>query len=172
MTRTGFASFSHSSLMWPSSPQLKQYCGLGLWFLPVWSAISFANLSNFCFYYKLFRIGDLFICCVAVIVPNWLWISDTCLVSSCVSVCQAEHTLHVQKVLQRLLENELFMKAKKIPILCSLHKFPGVHYWEWASEDRSRKDPGSGRVAQTHNNKTASAIHGLCQLLLSFHLRL
>lgn len=29
------------------------------------------------------------------------------------SVFKAEHTLHVQKVLQRLLENELFMKIKK-----------------------------------------------------------
>lgn len=51
-----------------------------------------------------------------------------------------EHTCHVRWVLQRLLENNLFIKDEK----CEFHR-PAVSFLgfiiEWAGEDRSREGP-------------------------------
>ncbi len=45
--------------------------------------------------------------------------------------------MHVWQVLQKFLENKLFVKAKK----CEFRVIPKMHYREGAGEDGSRKDP-------------------------------
>lgn len=67
----------------------------------------------------------------------------------------AEHSSHVRQVLQRLLENNLFVKAKKCDV-------PSVKFLGYIIEQVKRENPGRDRVAYADHPDTTTAVFGVC----------
>ena len=59
------------------------------------------------------------------------------------------HQGHVRKVLQRLMENRLFVKGREMRLLLYLHHLPGVHHLRGQHSHRPREGGRGGAVAPT-----------------------
>lgn len=76
-----------------------------------------------------------------------------------------EHVLHIRQVLTGLLENELFVKAKKYELVVDSF-FPGICYSGWEGQGWSAEGSGSGGAARTLESGTV--LPGVCQFCLNW----
>ena len=80
-----------------------------------------------------------------------------------------EHKEHVRRVLQRLLENRLFVKVEKCKFSCMKTSFLGYII---ATGNVSMEGASGGAVAEAYGPQGAAAVSGLRQLLPPVHKEL
>lgn len=68
--------------------------------------------------------------------------------------------IHKRLVLQRLLENKLFVNGDKCESHIDTVSFSRLHCGEWTNQGRSSQDPGCNRLAHTNYLKQLQASLG------------